>query len=98
MKTHKLNCPGCGANLEITTDKDFAFCQYCGTKLMITAETVVESLVQMNANKNASKERINQQNKEAEVRLRKSDNNIALEMQRLKLEESKHDARVIFWY
>ena len=32
----KCTCPNCGANLSIkTNDRDFAFCQYCGTKIML---------------------------------------------------------------
>lgn len=31
-----LNCPSCGGNIEIDdTNRDFAFCQYCGTKIML---------------------------------------------------------------
>ena len=30
----KMNCPSCGANLEHDGDKDFFFCEYCGTKLI----------------------------------------------------------------
>ena len=30
----KLECPGCGANLELKEDnRDFAFCEYCGAKI-----------------------------------------------------------------
>lgn len=29
-------CPGCGANIAVTNeDRDFVFCQYCGSKLML---------------------------------------------------------------
>lgn len=32
----KLECPGCGANLELKEDdRDFAFCEYCGAKIML---------------------------------------------------------------
>ena len=28
-----LTCPNCGANLSVDENREFAFCQYCGTKL-----------------------------------------------------------------
>ena len=33
MKKITLNCPQCGANLEIADDIDTFFCTYCGTKI-----------------------------------------------------------------
>ena len=33
-------CPECKAELEIKTDKGFAFCPYCGTKILIHNDTV----------------------------------------------------------
>lgn len=38
MKVIQLQCPSCGANLEI--DKKRAFCPYCGTKLLIDDESL----------------------------------------------------------
>ncbi len=38
MKTVKLTCNNCGANLDIK-DK-IAFCSYCGTKLVVDDETI----------------------------------------------------------
>lgn len=29
----KINCPNCGANLDIIGNHDYQFCQYCGTKI-----------------------------------------------------------------
>ena len=30
-------CPNCGSNLTLDdTDRDFAFCQYCGTKILLS--------------------------------------------------------------
>lgn len=32
----KLECPSCGANLELKEDnRDFAFCEFCGAKIML---------------------------------------------------------------
>ncbi len=30
-----LKCPSCGANLELDDDREIAYCQYCGTRLML---------------------------------------------------------------
>lgn len=37
----KLNCPNCGANIELDESREFGFCQYCGTKV-IQEKIVVE--------------------------------------------------------
>ncbi|MBQ6543666.1 MAG: hypothetical protein IJL77_04685 [Clostridia bacterium] len=29
-----LKCPGCGANVEFDSSRDYGFCEYCGTKVM----------------------------------------------------------------
>ena len=39
MKTLvQMKCPSCGANLEVEEDREFVFCQYCGTKILINDE------------------------------------------------------------
>ena len=36
MKTLiELKCPSCGANLSIEQEREFAYCQYCGTRILI---------------------------------------------------------------
>ena len=35
MKLLTLKCPSCGGHLSIEEDRDFIFCQYCGTKIII---------------------------------------------------------------
>ena len=35
MKFYKLQCPNCGANLEVEDELDSFFCKYCGTKIFI---------------------------------------------------------------
>lgn len=35
-----LKCESCGADLELTVNKDFAFCPYCGTKILIKEESI----------------------------------------------------------
>lgn len=40
MKLIKMTCPNCNAELEVDADRKQAFCQYCGTKLLIDDETI----------------------------------------------------------
>ncbi len=40
MKLISLTCSKCGANLEVDSERNFCFCQYCGTKLMIDNEQI----------------------------------------------------------
>ena len=35
-----LKCDSCGADLELTVNKDFAYCPYCGTKILIKEESI----------------------------------------------------------
>lgn len=35
-----LKCESCGADLELNVSKDFAFCPYCGTKILIKEESI----------------------------------------------------------
>lgn len=36
-----LQCPRCGANLEVDENRDFAFCSYCGVKIINIQNRVV---------------------------------------------------------
>ena len=36
-----LKCPACGGNLNLETDRDVIFCQYCGAKLQKTDDRIV---------------------------------------------------------
>ncbi len=35
-----LKCPNCGGSLDLEDSREFAFCQYCGSKIMIQEEIV----------------------------------------------------------
>ena len=35
MKVIKLVCPNCKTNLELDDTREFGFCQYCGTKILL---------------------------------------------------------------
>lgn len=34
MKIIALKCPNCNADIELDQDREFGFCNYCGTKIM----------------------------------------------------------------
>lgn len=38
MKMVSLKCPDCGANIELDSEREFGFCSYCGTKILINSE------------------------------------------------------------
>lgn len=40
MKLIKLECPGCGASLEVDMENMITFCPYCGNKLYMDDESV----------------------------------------------------------
>lgn len=35
MNLIHLRCPDCGADLEVDNSREFCFCQYCGTKIIL---------------------------------------------------------------
>lgn len=41
MKLIEMKCPSCGAALQVEEGRQFTFCQYCGTKIMISDEEKV---------------------------------------------------------
>ena len=40
MKLITLECPNCHASLEVDGDMSVAYCQYCGTKLLLADESI----------------------------------------------------------
>ena len=61
MKLISMVCPHCGAQLSIDLDRRQAFCQYCGTKLLVDDENTINI-----NNRIVDEARL----KEAEVRLK----------------------------
>ena len=61
MKLISMICPHCGAQLSIDMDRRQAFCQYCGTKLLLDDENSINI-----NNRIVDEARL----KEAEVRLK----------------------------
>ena len=66
MKLIKLTCPNCNANLDLDSEREFGFCQYCGTKIAIQKEvphtqTNIEQVIINNGviiNRNNDKDKI----------------------------------------
>lgn len=38
ITTLTLKCPNCGADIEVDSSREFCFCQYCGTKVLLSDE------------------------------------------------------------
>lgn len=71
MTFHQLQCPNCGATLNIENGLDTFFCQYCGTKLISDGQSDVAIRAKADiilANKALEKQR---QRQEYEERKRK---------------------------
>ena len=43
MATVSLKCPGCDANLQLDDGREFAFCQFCGIKIMMDRPQTVNN-------------------------------------------------------
>ena len=41
MSWRLLKCPACGGNMDVTTDREIIFCQFCGAKLVKDEDRVV---------------------------------------------------------
>ena len=55
----KCTCPNCNANLTIDdNNRDFAFCQYCGAKIMLDDYQVTERIIDEARIKESETERI----------------------------------------
>lgn len=81
MKTYELKCTQCGANLEISTDKDHAFCQYCGHKLVLAAENEYEAAVQVQASKDAANVKMHEIDAATELEQTKAKNEADIEQE-----------------
>lgn len=38
MKLINLKCPECNAELKVNPDREFIYCEYCGTKILLDKE------------------------------------------------------------
>ena len=95
MKTYELKCTQCGANLEISTDKDHAFCQYCGHKLVLAAENEYEVAVQVQASKDAAKVKMHEIDAATDVKKAELNSTVAIESER---ESTNVVSRVLLYF
>ena len=73
MHIVKLNCPSCGANIEVNSDLENVFCSYCGAKLIIDDEATKILMVEFYRNLMNGKTK-HQSLQEAQQYLRQVDN------------------------
>lgn len=45
MKLIKMKCPDCNATLNVDPQREFMYCEYCGTKIMLDKEEKVKRIV-----------------------------------------------------
>lgn len=72
-----LKCPNCGGELQVQSDREFCFCQYCGTKILLSDENKKT----ININKNVTYTTVNEADK------------LRAENERLKLENDIYKER-----
>jgi DNA-directed RNA polymerase subunit RPC12/RpoP len=46
MTVITLICEGCGGNVELDDKREFGFCIFCGTKMLIKSETIINEITQ----------------------------------------------------
>lgn len=49
-----LKCPQCGADLEIDSDREFMYCEYCGTKVLRDKHTTINNSYTKNVTNNVT--------------------------------------------
>ncbi len=90
MKLLNLKCPNCSSHLQINADKDIAYCEYCGAKLLIDSETEKAELFNMKeAGYEFEKGRIQAQKAEKRKQALKPKLNIGGEKEQLVLIKTK---------
>lgn len=67
MKVVALKCPNCNADIELDQDREFGFCNYCGTKIMI-ADAVQKVSGTVNINRSSEINNIIKRAKDYEER------------------------------
>ena len=80
----KCQCPSCSANLQFGDDREFGFCEYCGTKVILDDYRSMHRVVDEAAVKRAETERI--------VRISELETERMIRMRELDIEEQE-DAR-----
>ncbi len=89
----KLACPSCGANLELPDRLDIAHCMYCGGKIILRSENVLNEMV--NVKRFSELANVAIQAKNYEDAIRYSDNVLEIDTQNIEAWLVKAEA--IFW-
>ena len=69
MKLKKLDCPACGANINLDVNgRKAVFCPFCGSQFLIdTGETVITKNINKNINLNSNSKKEVKINNKAEI-------------------------------
>jgi DNA-directed RNA polymerase subunit RPC12/RpoP len=89
----KLACPSCGANLELPDQLDVAHCMYCGGKIILRSENVLNELVNMKRFSELANVAIQAKNYDDAI---KYSNNV-LEIDTRNIEAWLIKAEAVFW-
>ena len=73
MQFHQLNCPNCGASLEVEDELDVFFCKYCGTKIIVDGRS--DTAIRAKADIKLAEKEIERQRMEHEFEERKQREN-----------------------
>lgn len=66
----KLYCENCGGEIEIDDDREYCFCKYCGTKMLIPAD---RKFIHIRKDINKKTENVNRYVDQAEVEKAKAE-------------------------
>ena len=45
MKLIKMSCPNCNATLQVNPEREFMYCEYCGTKIAISKDEHITRII-----------------------------------------------------
>lgn len=89
MKMYQLNCPACGATVEIEQDRKTLFCSYCGCQIHVDDGVKrVEITKHINYHKTFTDE--------AKIREHECKENIQIKQMEYEEREKRRDNRIIF--
>lgn len=60
----QMKCPNCGAPMDILENKDYQFCQFCGTKVETKASNYADAAVRIRAKELEYEERREREERE----------------------------------
>lgn len=87
MKLQQIQCPGCGAEIEIPEGRDKFFCQYCGASIYVDDEVERKEYTIRHIDQHIETDEADIERTRAEIELRK-----------MEMEESKRGNRMIIFF